>query len=102
MHHHEIHMILKQKDKSLLPLQKLTEIKGLSETKVEKMLDACKKVCIKFGYITAKELDEIREREIGKSIIIFFHFVKLAMQKYSSSTPTGSCSLHLHWMRCCK
>jgi meiotic recombination protein DMC1 len=45
------------------PPQKLCEIKGLSEAKIDKMLDACRKLC-DFGFKTAKEIDDQRQREI--------------------------------------
>lgn len=37
--------------------QKLFEIKGLSEAKVEKMLDAAKKSCPNFGIMSAKDFE---------------------------------------------
>jgi hypothetical protein len=43
----------------------LAEIKGLSEAKIQKMVDACRKMCSAFGFRTAKELGTVRARDIG-------------------------------------
>ncbi|GMH42002.1 hypothetical protein BSKO_09921 [Bryopsis sp. KO-2023] len=44
----------------------LTVIKGLSEAKIEKMLEAAKKLVPSFGWITASEAHKQRQREIVK------------------------------------
>ena len=38
-------------------LQKLAEIKGLSDAKVEKLLDAARKLCSSYGWQTAKTME---------------------------------------------
>ena len=38
-------------------LQKLAEIKGLSDAKVEKLLDAARKLCSNYGWQTAKTME---------------------------------------------
>ena len=40
-------------------MQRLAEIKGLSEAKVEKMVEAAKKMCTLCGWHTAKIVDEL-------------------------------------------
>lgn len=42
-------------------LKSLSEIKGLSEAKVLKILESARKICAGFGFITGKELDMQRE-----------------------------------------
>lgn len=46
--------------------QKLVEIKGLSEAKMEKLYEACKKMCPTFGLMSAKDFETQRQREIIK------------------------------------
>ncbi|KAL4424897.1 hypothetical protein ABPG77_002120 [Micractinium sp. CCAP 211/92] len=43
---------------------RLSEIKGLSDAKVEKLLEAARKVCPKFGFMTAKEVEADRQTTI--------------------------------------
>ena len=38
-------------------MQKLAEIKGLSDAKVEKLLDAARKLCASYGWQTAKIME---------------------------------------------
>ena len=38
-------------------MQKLAEIKGLSDSKVEKLLDAARKLCSNYGWQTAKNME---------------------------------------------
>ena len=38
-------------------MQKLAEIKGLSDAKVEKLLDAARKLCSNYGWQTAKTME---------------------------------------------
>ena len=38
-------------------VQKLAEIKGLSDAKVEKLLDAARKLCVSYGWQTAKIIE---------------------------------------------
>ena len=38
-------------------MQKLGEIKGLSDAKVEKLLDAARKLCVSYGWQTAKIIE---------------------------------------------
>ena len=38
-------------------VQKLAEIKGLSDAKVEKLLDAARKLCASYGWQTAKIME---------------------------------------------
>ena len=38
-------------------MQKLAEIKGLSDAKVEKLLDASRKLCASYGWQTAKIME---------------------------------------------
>ena len=40
-----------------MPVQKLAEIKGLSDAKVEKLLDAARKLCASYGWQTAKIIE---------------------------------------------
>ena len=47
-----------------LHVQKLAEIKGLSDAKVEKLLDAARKLCASYGWQTAK----IMEMQVGSSL----------------------------------
>ena len=39
-------------------MQRLAEIKGLSEAKIEKMTEAAKKMCPNMGWHSAKQIDE--------------------------------------------
>ena len=49
--------------------KRLCEIKGLSEAKIEKILAAAKQICGKgVGFLTARELEIQRERDIGKKL----------------------------------
>lgn len=50
----------------LPPLQKLTDIKGLSDAKVEKLLDAARKLCPQFGLVTAKAYDAQVRSEVAE------------------------------------
>ena len=49
-----MHMILRER---MLCVQKLAEIKGLSDAKVEKLLDAARKLCASYGWQTAKIME---------------------------------------------
>ena len=40
-----------------LGVQKLAEIKGLSDAKVEKLLDAARKLCASYGWQTSKIME---------------------------------------------
>ena len=42
----------------MYPKKRLAEIKGLSEAKIEKMVEAAKKMCVGFGWTSAKQVDE--------------------------------------------
>jgi hypothetical protein len=46
----------------------LSQIKGLSEAKIEKMIAAAKQICgpAKTGFRSARLADEERERDIGE------------------------------------
>lgn len=46
------------------PRKVLTEIKGLSDAKVEKMLEAAQKLCSRFSFTSAKELEVRRQQQI--------------------------------------
>ena len=42
----------------MLVLQKLTDIKGLSEAKIEKLVEAAKKLCpLHYGWQSAREVE---------------------------------------------
>lgn len=47
-------------------MQTLSEIKGLSEAKIDKMVEAAKKMSDRGTLMTARELEVRREKEIGK------------------------------------
>ncbi len=48
-------------------MQKLTDIKGLSEAKIEKMVDAAKKLCpAQYGWQSAREVETQRAKDITK------------------------------------
>jgi len=48
-------------------MQVLNEIRGLSEAKISKMVEAAKKLCpTQNGFMTAKECEIMREQMIGK------------------------------------
>ncbi|KAK9829745.1 hypothetical protein WJX72_007642 [[Myrmecia] bisecta] len=46
--------------------KKLTEIKGLSEAKIDKMVEAAKKLCPTMGWQSAKEVEMQRNKDIVK------------------------------------
>jgi hypothetical protein len=66
-------------------LQVLCDIKGLSEAKIDKMLEAAKKVCNRGMFQTALELDAIHKREIGRKRT-FFAFLKYDTTPFSFFT----------------
>ncbi|CAL8463638.1 g3172 [Coccomyxa elongata] len=47
-------------------MQKLADIKGLSDAKVEKLLDAARKLCPNHGWLSAKTVEQQRSKEIVK------------------------------------
>lgn len=38
-------------------MQKLADVKGLSEAKIEKMLEAARKLCAQFGWQSARQVE---------------------------------------------
>lgn len=51
-------------------MQKLAEIKGLSDAKVEKLLDAARKLCASYGWQTAKIMEmQVRSQLVDHKII---------------------------------
>eukprot|EP00887_Chlorella_sp_A99_P007803 scaffold20.g7803.t1 len=46
------------------PRKVLTAIKGLSDAKIEKMLEAARKQCSQFAFQTAREFNSVRQRDI--------------------------------------
>ncbi|KAK9808541.1 hypothetical protein WJX73_006517 [Symbiochloris irregularis] len=48
------------------PKKRLAEIKGLSEAKIEKLVEAARKMCPELGWSTAKQVDEQRSKDIVK------------------------------------
>ncbi|BDA48492.1 Meiotic recombination protein DMC1 homolog A [Coccomyxa sp. Obi] len=47
-------------------MQKLADIKGLSDAKVEKLLEAARKLCPNHGWLSAKTVEQQRSKEIVK------------------------------------
>jgi hypothetical protein len=52
-------------------IQVLCDVKGLSEAKIDKMLEAAKKICNRGMFQTALELDAVYKREIGEFLRVF-------------------------------
>jgi hypothetical protein len=59
----EVVKLLEQMD----AMQRLTDIKGLSEAKIEKMVEAAKKLCpAQYGWQSAREVEAQRAKDITK------------------------------------
>jgi len=79
---------------SLSFLQVLCDIKGLSEAKIDKMLEAANKMCSRAMFQTALELDEAYKREIGKKSFLCLPllYTNSSLVSYSFTYFTLQCA----------
>ncbi len=75
--------------------QKLTDIKGLSEAKIDKMLEAAKKMVTSYGWKSAAE----EERQV--CVVVFCGDTRHADHHqfaYTHHTATKGYCAHHHWL----